>query len=193
MNVQIINLKRKKKAMPNWCENQLSIYGKKEDMDKFISVIKAGEDEYKLLETLYPTPEELSIGDVSMTPDEQQLANQQKFGYKSWYDWRIDKWGTKWPESDLRIAQDYTNRADDRVEIAFGFDTAWSPPIEAFDKISMDYPNLLFCLYYEEPGMGFCGKNVWANGESIESYQGDLITDYFDEDYLFEEYIENNN
>ena len=37
---------------------------------------------------------------------------------------------------------------------------AWGPPIEAFDKISQDFPKILFCLYYEEPGMGFCGRKV---------------------------------
>ena len=47
-----------------------------------------------------------------MTPDEQQIANFEKFGYKSWYDWRIDKWGTKWNESDLSIGQEYTENND---------------------------------------------------------------------------------
>ena len=181
---------RKKKTMPNWCENHLSIYGKKEDMDKFISVIKAGEDEYKILDNLYPTPEELMIGDVSFTVDEIQKANLEKFGYKSWYDWRIDKWGTKWQECDLFVQQEYTIRAEDKSEIAFGFNTAWAPPIEAFNKISADYPSILFCLYYEEPGMGFCGKNIWFDGECKEEYQSELIQNYFEEDYLFETYSE---
>ena len=69
--------------MPNWCENNLSIYGKKEEMKKLMEVITIGEDEYSLLEKLYPTPDELNIGDVSMNPDEQQIANFEKFGYKS--------------------------------------------------------------------------------------------------------------
>lgn len=174
--------------MPNWCENNLSIYGKKEDMDKFMEVITLPDGQYELLEKLYPTPEELNIGHVSMTPDEQQLANEKKYGYKSWYDWRIDKWGTKWTESDLNLGQDYTIRGDNS-EIAFNFETAWAAPIEAFDKISKDYPNLLFCLYYQEPGMGFCGRNVWLNGEAIEVTHGELISSYFDEEYLYEENI----
>jgi hypothetical protein len=176
--------------MPNWCENNLSIYGRKEDMIKFMEVIRVGDDEYSLLEKLYPTPEELNIGDVSMTPDEQQLANFEKFGYKSWYDWRIAKWGTKWPESSLSVGQDYTESTNGYSVIAFNFETAWSPPVEAFDKITMDYPNLLFCLYYEEPGMGFCGKNIWANGECQEKYEAELVQNYFDEEYLFDQYIE---
>ena len=127
--------------MPNWCENNLSIYGKQEDMKKLMEVITIGEDEYSLLEKLYPTPDELNIGDVQINADEQQIANLEKFGYKSWYDWRIDKWGTKWPESSLSIGQEYTENQDGTSVIAFNFETAWAPPTEAFNEITKRYPN----------------------------------------------------
>lgn len=179
--------------MPNWCENNLSIYGSVEDMNKILSVMKKEDGEYSILEALYPTPEELNIGNVSFNPDEQQIANQEKYGYKSWYDWRIDKWGCKWPESELFLGQEYTLNDNGNGVIAFNFETPWGPPIEAFNKISQDYPNLLFCLYYEEPGMGFCGKNVWAKGECIESEESQMVSSYFDEDYLFEMYIDKSN
>lgn len=175
--------------MPNWCENHLSIYGKKDDMKEIMDVIDMGNDEYSLLNALYPTPEELNIGDVSMNPDEQQIANFEKFGYKSWYDWRIDKWGTKWPESSLSVGQKYTENSDGTSVIAFNFETAWAPPIEAFSKIAKDYPNILFCLYYEEPGMGFCGSNVWGNGKVQEEMQTDLVSKWFEEDWLYQQYI----
>lgn len=177
--------------MPNWCENNLSIMGRKEDMDKFMEVITIRKDEYSLLETLYPTPEDLNIGDVPFVPNEEMKANGEKHGFHSWYDWRIANWGCKWPESGLSVGQEYTENDDGTSVIAFNFETPWGPPIEAFDKISKDYPNLLFCLYHEEPGMGFCGRNIWAKGESIESESSDLISRWFDEDYLFGEYIQN--
>ena len=177
--------------MPNWCSNNLSVYGKTEDMKKFMEVITIGDDEYSLLEKLYPTPEELNIGDVSFTVDEQQQTNFDKYGYKSWYDWRIAKWGCKWPESDLHLGQDYTENLDGTSVVAFNFESPWCSPLEAFDKISMDYPNLLFAIYYEETGMAFCGKTIWAKGERVENYQAELIDRYVDEEYLFEEYINN--
>jgi hypothetical protein len=176
--------------MPNWCENNLSIYGKKEDMDKLMDVINIGNNEFSLLEKLYPTPEALLIGDVPMNPDEVQLENFKLYGYKSWYDWRCDKWGCKWPESDLSIGQEYTVFGE-YAEIAFNFETPWGPPIQAFNKISGDYPNILFALYYEEPGMGFCGTNVWAGGDCVEETEADLVSRYFDEEYLYSEYIGN--
>ena len=178
--------------MPNWCQNNLSIYGKQEEMKKIMEIITIREDEYSLLDTLYPTPEELNIGDVSIqTVSEQQTANFEKFGYKSWYEWRIDKWGTKWPETDISVGQEYTENQDGTSVIAFNFDTAWGPPIDAFNKISKDYPDVLFCLYFEETGMGFCGSRVWAKGEIELEEDSQIITTYFEEDYLFETLITN--
>ena len=176
--------------MPNWCENQLSITGPHEDMVKLHGIIRISEDEFQLLEALYPTPEDLKIGDVSLVPDEKQTSNLEKHGYKSWYDWRIDKWGCKWPESSLHVSQSFTYYTH-LAQIAFTFETPWGPPIEAFHKISQDWPKLLFCLYYEEPGMGFCGTSVWGNGEIQEESQSELIHRYFDEEYLYETYIAN--
>lgn len=176
--------------MPNWCENFLSITGNPEEMDKFHEIIKTGDGEYELLERLYPTPEDLKIGNVSTVPDEKQLNNLEKYGYKSWYDWRIDKWGCKWPESSLHVSQEYGSIGD-LNQIAFRFETPWGPPNQAFDKISSDWENLLFCLYYEEGGIGFCGKRVWGNGEIMEEYDGELIQNYFDEFYLYDTYITN--
>lgn len=183
--------------MPNWCENQLSISGKKYDMDKFIDVINEN-GEYKLLTNLYPMPSELDIESASMRGEEywteQQRANKEKYGFTDWYSWRIHNWGCKWPESDLSVSQEYgtagmTSDGTTVFTIAFRFETPWGPPIEAFEKISNDYPELLFCLYFEEPGMGFCGERVWGNGELVSSTDSELVNRFFDEPYLYEHTI----
>jgi hypothetical protein len=183
--------------MPNWCENRLSIAGPKEDISNIFEKIKNQDPDgknqtYQIFENLYPTPPELNIGDApvgSANWTEQQKSNLKKFGYTDWYDWRNDKWGTKWGDCETHLAQDIFTNSDGISTVAFYFDSAWAPPIEGFHKIASDYPNLLFCLYYQETGMGFCGRNVWANGECVEEDSADLITDYFDEDYLYNEYI----
>lgn len=177
--------------MPNWCENELSLYGKTEEVEKILNVMRKEDGEYSILESLYPTPQELNIGDVPFVPNEYMKQNKEKLGYTSWYDWRISNWGCKWPENYLYVDQEYTKNDNGTSVIHFKFETPWGPPIEAFNKISEDYPNILFCLYYEEPGMGFCGKNVWADGECKESEESELITHHFDEEYLFDSYIDN--
>lgn len=193
---------RKKKIMPNWCENSLSIAGKLDDLMEILNAMNVKFDEnnhinddFEILQTLYPTPQELlDTGASFRSPENEEKASQlenniKKYGSKDWYDWRIKHWGTKWGESDLRIQQELHTNDRNISSIAFGFDTAWAPPIEAFTKICADYPKLVFSLYYEEPGMGFCGKNVWADGEMQEEEAADLVSDYFDESDLYDQYI----
>lgn len=181
--------------MPNWCENNLSIHGPKDEMDRFHEIIKKDDGEYSLLENLYPTPEDLINTTSSYSKDDwsdEQKANFEKYGHADWYSWRIANWGTKWKESDLYVGQEYTvNEVDGTATIAFNFNTAWAPPIEAFDKISKDWPNLLFCIYYEEPGMAFCGNCIWLNGEQKEASHSDMVNRFFDEEYLYEMYNDN--
>lgn len=179
--------------MPNWCENQLSITGKKDELTKLLNIADVN-GEYKLLETLYPMPEELNISSTFGEADDQlkklHEVNKEKYGHTDWYSWRNANWGCKWPESDLRIAQELSDNNDGTWTIALDFETPWGPPIEAFEKIASDYPSLLFCLYYEEPGMGFCGNNIWAKGECVDSSQSEIVNRHFDEQYLYDLYME---
>ena len=48
-----------------------------------------------------------------------------------WYDWRLEKWDTKWdvPKKDIEITE------INNGSIVIGFDTAWSPPIAIYKKL----------------------------------------------------------
>ena len=141
------------------------------------------------MHNLYPTPEDLLIGDAPFGRDTpEQLANKEKYGYADWYEWRNSHWGCKWGESDLMVTE-YPVVENDVWTVGFRFETPWGPPIEGLNHIAKEWPKIMFCLYYEESGMGFCGRNVWADGEDKESSQSELISDYFDEDYLYDEYM----
>jgi hypothetical protein len=118
----------------------------------------------ELLQEFVPVPKELQIvaGSVGAKDDPKQIAledqekvNFAKYGYKNWYDWCVNEWGTKW---DIG-AEGY------EVEIENGglnlsFDSAWSPPLQAYEKLM----ELGFEVraYYYEPGVAFAG--VWDNG-----------------------------
>lgn len=67
-------------------------------------------------------PETLKLG-------EQARNNVIKYGYKDWYEWSYDKWGTKWN------AYDATLLYIDDTHIVVKFDTAWSSPSPIFDKL----------------------------------------------------------
>jgi hypothetical protein len=88
-------------------------------------------------------------------------SNLETYGMKNWYDWCVVNWGTKW---DIDGSGD--RHGDESAE--YYFDSAWSPPIEAFLKISQDFPGLSFDLEYFEPGMAFCGRVTIENGECVD-------------------------
>ena len=48
-----------------------------------------------------------------------------------WYNWRLEKWDTKWdvPKDDIEITE------INNGSIVIGFDTAWSPPISIYKKL----------------------------------------------------------
>lgn len=69
----------------------------------------------------------------------------------NWYEWCIANWGTKWDVS--------TNKesvvVDDNGVLTVSFDTAWGPPIVAYDRLQ-DAGFTVRAYYYEE-GMDFAG------------------------------------
>ena len=48
-----------------------------------------------------------------------------------WYDWRLEKWDTKWdvPKDSIEITE------INNGHVVIGFDTAWSPPIAIYKKL----------------------------------------------------------
>lgn len=97
-----------------------------------------------------PMPDELDIGnaphegitdDASLTDAMRQISNpetedfkrenllkqikmyhnKKTLGYSSWYDWNVNKWGTKWDAADSNV-----ETFADRIELTFN--TAWDLP-----------------------------------------------------------------
>jgi len=143
--------------MPNWCSNTLQL--RHDNPDMLNLAVKACQ-EGNLLNTFVPMPDALNItsGYVGADNSPEQLAlvarqeeNIKTYGYKDWYDWRIANWGTKW---DLDTAvEDYT--VDGERVVTVYFDSAWTPPIEAYRQ--MEKAGFRICASYREEGMAFQG------------------------------------
>ena len=151
--------------MPNW--TSLSITVKHADKAKIDLIVNRPEDQ-GVLQTLIPCPTELNNNELTTWghgPEEaarEVLRKQmiEKYGYKSWYDWNIANWGTKWDLCDPEVT-----RVDDNT-ITISCQTAWSPPDEAF-KTMVDMGYDVRALYVGE-GNEFAG--IWDNGND-EYYQ----------------------
>ena len=146
--------------MPNWCNNHIEIIGPKHKVDALIEGAKKGE----FLNTLYPMPKELV--DTENSNDTEKMSKQPVVdGHNNWYDWRVDKWSTKWDvdvyDGSIQEQEELFGKDDGDKKVAFGFDSAWSPPIGACETYLQNNNDMSIRLTYYEPGMDFMG--VWED------------------------------
>ena len=153
--------------MPNWCNNTVELYH--EDPAMIERARKAFNDG-KLLNEFIPVPEDLHIvaGFVGAkgSPEQNELeakekANIEKHGYSTWYDFCINEWGTKWD-----VGADGYEADTIPGGLMLTFDSAWTPPTGAYDKLEA----LGFSIraYYYEPGMAFAGIYEDGNDNYFE-------------------------
>jgi hypothetical protein len=116
-----------------------------------------------LLNEFIPVPEDLRItaGFLGNGPEQTALelkeqANIANHGYKNWYDFCVNEWGTKWD-----IGADGNPAQDIPSGLMLSFESAWSPPIGAYEKL-VEQGFQVRAMYYE-PGMAFAG--IWDNGD----------------------------
>lgn len=146
--------------MPNWCENELSVTGREEDVYTFIK--KAGGENGDLdFESFIPYPNIFSKIDEEAKAHNQDPEKVKLYGYKpngynsGGYEWCIENWDTKWNACDVvfDLIKDY----EDEETAFYEFNTAWSPPISVIKKMGEMFPNLVFVLRYFECGVGYNG------------------------------------
>ncbi len=90
-------------------------------------------------------PETIEIG-------KKVVTNIAKYGYETWYQWRIANWGT------TRDAYHHFLR-DDNSDTMYScyFETAWSTAFPILGAISEAFPDLNFRMAYAEDGGSFAG------------------------------------
>lgn len=96
-------------------------------------------------------------------------ANLAKYGYKNWYDWNIDNWGTKWSPrvEDFDLHDDATD-GQWRVEVRY--ETAWAPPTKLIAKLSELFPTLKFYTTFDEESQAFVGCEIFTEGQVFGTY-----------------------
>ena len=145
--------------MPNWCNNNIKITGPNKIIDKIEKIVKDESGKSgQLLNHFHPMPEGLRNTTADGSKDKAMI---KKYGYSSWYDWAVDNWSTKWDVNEFHGVE-RTELGIDESEISFGFDSAWAPPINAYDKFIEDNSNVTIRATYFEGGCDFMG--IWDNG-----------------------------
>lgn len=151
--------------MPNWCNNVATFHHT--DPEQINRIIKAAKTE-TLLSDFFPCPTALcdTMAGSHGDPEEQNLlmirerANRSQYGYKNWYEWCNNEWGTKW---DVGCVEEAINR-ENPTTVSIGFDSAWSPPIAWYKK--METLGFEITAFYMETGVGYCG--TFTDGEATD-------------------------
>ena len=177
--------------MPNWCDNTLEL---RHEDPAMIKRAKEAFEAGRLLDEFIPVPQQLKdtrAGFYGKDTYEQELLeatealNVKWFKHKNWWDFCVQEWGTKWDVG----TEGYIN-AEDPNYLSLSFQSAWSPPIDAYAKL-VDMGFEVYALYYES-GMGFCGcfdqgiddcYSIDGNSEWVV----DCIPDYIDEAFCISE------
>ena len=151
--------------MPNWCSNNIVIEGPKEKVEAIWSRATDDTDE-GLLTALHP------IG-------------------KWEYETALAEWGTKW---DINMTDANLEISEDGTRIEGFFESAWSPPLEAFNTFCEDMDGVYAEIYYHEPGMTFVGYWDSEGADDHYDYGGatsktirDIIPEYLDDAFEISE------
>ena len=139
--------------MPNWCNNNIRIFGDEGTIRTLTAVLKSlktsDEQSNDVFKALIGLPQHMSDGQYK----------------EKWYDTNIEWFGTKWDISYDEGAFSFT-----KDDINFNCETAWSPPIPFLHTLCKMYKVNAY-LFYSEGGVGFAGESTfnWIDGE-LEAY-----------------------
>ena len=172
--------------MPNWCNNNLTLEHDDPAMiQRAYDALERGE----FLQEFIPVPEDLKItagylgdGDAQKELEAQTKRNVEKHGYGNWYDYCVGEWGTKW---DIGGDGQSDVHPDGKMMHA-SFDSAWSPPVNAYEKLEQ-LGFRVNAMFYES-GMAFAGSYCDGNCDdfSLEGMTADEIeNDYPELDEAF--------
>ena len=165
--------------MPNWCNNNLTLTHEDPAMiQRAYDALERGE----FLNEFIPVPADLQItsgylgsGDEQKELERKTAENREKYGYGNWYDYCVGEWGTKWDVG----GQGQSDIHPDGKMLHTSFDSAWSPPINAYEKlVEMGFG--VEAMYYEG-GMGYAG--AYSNGADEELVLDGMSADEVEQNY----------
>lgn len=169
--------------MPNWCENDLTVKGKPEDIAQLVEFVKGpdGDFDFNNIVPMLKAFEGMCMGYTTIGGKPYKFWRQNPFagieqdeldcleaehGATDWHSWAIKNWGTKW-NLGKEVGMDFR---DTRVD--YTFSTAWSPPIPVIAALAERFPKLKFSLKYYECGCAFKGYVKYKKGVLIEEGSG---------------------
>lgn len=156
--------------MPNWCSNHITVRGTDPaEIQRLSDAFSEG----RFCNAVIPIPAELNDpntgsygGEDADEKDQLRARLLDKYGYSGWYDFCIDRWGTKWDVGDAQSGI----ISEDGLEFCAPFESAWGPPTGVAQALIEQ--GFEVELFYYEPGQCFAG--IYSNdGDSYYEAWGD--------------------
>ena len=174
--------------MPNWCGNTLTL--RHEDPAMIVRA-KEAFSRGEFLNEFIPVPAGLKDTTSPNRDEASAKSLKEKYGYSDWYDYCVSEWGTKWDVGD----DQGINEVKDH-ELTVYFDSAWSPPVAAYQKLE-ELGFEVDAMYYE-PGMCFAGMYTYGcenhydlsemNSEEVAETLPTVLDEAFDISAVMAEY-----
>ena len=155
--------------MPNWCNNNLTL---SHDDPAMIQRAFDALERQEFLQEFCPVPQALRDTVADGSTNEQLVA---KYGYSSWYDYCVSEWGTKWDCGE----QGASDIHPDGTMLHTFFDTAWAPPIGAYEKL--EALGFRVDAQFYEGGMAFAG--TYSDGNCDEINLEGMTADEIEQEY----------
>ncbi len=162
--------------MPNWCNNNLIL---EHDDPAMIQRAHEALERGEFLQEFIPVPQELKdtisggYGDADLQAklEAQTRANVVKYGYGNWYDYCVGEGGTKWDVGE----QGCSDVHPEGRMLHASFDSAWSPPVNAYEKL--EALGFKVEAQFYESGMAFAGtyEDGCCDDFSLEGMTADDI------------------
>jgi len=141
--------------MPNWCSNILEINGDKDILSSFRKAAVG----FSPWEIPWPDqkPDVLNFHSLMPIPVRVIKAGYDRKGFA----WETTHWGCKWGACDSKVFESKPTR------ITYAFDTAWFPPLKFLERISKDWPRLVFRIEFRGECGDFAGEATITNGHLV--------------------------
>lgn len=162
--------------MPNWCTQTVECFTEDDERVSVKPVLDSlrGDNNIYSFNNVIPMPEEIRESKADFTQNQTLL---EKYGYNNWYDWSCGEWGTKWDVCEISKHGKKRGGPFKNQVMKMSCQTAWSPAIPVWFRISELNPNIQICVQYVDEcvGNGY-GEAIFLNGN--------LISERFDDNLM---------
>lgn len=156
--------------MPNWCMNELRVFGPAEDLDRFRNAVQGKDEDGEAVPlsfaSLVPMPKALADDAGALTATDKESL-RHRHGDDNWRDWALRNWGCKWDNDSEMDVYEHEALSGERAAVTYVFTSPNAPPEAFYATASSHFPSLTFSAAYNDGGQRLFGGVQYRSGEAV--------------------------